>query len=194
MRAAFNGFHAAVLIGVAALATTTLTATALIWPGGTSARLLNLAPSHEALASAAIATPEPTAADLATAQRETMRSLAQAPANPTAWLRLAYIDSRDTDGLGPAGIDALNTSYDAAPYGPDDTPWRLAFAFNHWSRLDRAARLLALEELRVALAIRLATGREIAENVSNPAGRVALLLTINEAERVQQAAAHSSRG
>ena len=185
MRTPINGAWAATAVGVAALLTTSLTAIALAWPGSAPGRALNLAPSLDARADARIAGANATQADMASAQRDTLASLREAPANPTAWLRLAYIDSRRPEGLGPGGIRALARSYDAAPLGPDDTAWRLRFAFNQWSRLDQQTRLDALAELRIAISSGRPAVHALARDVSDPSGRLALTLTLGEAERLQ---------
>lgn len=108
------------------------------------------------------------------ARAETTRSLNHAPANPTAWLRLAYLDSLQPRGLGKAGNRALAASYAVAPYGPDDTAWRLRFAFNHWSRIDRSNRLLVLSELRATPSPY--SPVDLQASVTDPAGRLALSL------------------
>ena len=194
MRKGLSAAWAAAVIGVTALATTGAAAFALALPNSAPARLLNLAASHEARASVLVSGATPTAADLALAQQETVWSLREAPANPTAWLRLSYIDSRRPEGLGPAGLDALKRSYDVAPFGPDDTDWRLRFAFNHWTLLDPAARRLAIDELRNALKSTNIWGDGLAQDVSDPAGRIALELTFVEHERARAQAAGSGPG
>ncbi|WGM31819.1 hypothetical protein [Brevundimonas sp. NIBR11] len=182
MRTAIDKAWVATAIGALALATSGVTAAALAWPESAPGRILNLAPSHEARASRLLGDASPSKEDLAQAQAETMRSLRSAPANATAWLRLAYIDSRRQEGLGAFGIAAMKRSYDAAPYGPDDTAWRLRFALNHWSRLDATTRLLVLNELRFALTHRRAATVQLAHDVSDSAGQVAVSLVLLEAE------------
>ena len=185
MRKLIEGGRAATGVAVAALLTTSVTVVALAWPDSAPARLLDLSQSYEARASARLAHASPTLSDLALSRQETVQALRQSPANPTAWLRLAYIDSRRPEGLGRSGIDALTRSYDAAPFGPDDTAWRLRFAFSHWDRLDQNARLLVLDELRVAIENRSAAARNLTQDVSAPAGLLALQLTLGEARRVR---------
>lgn len=186
MRKLIDGGRAAIIVAVGSLLGTSVVAMALAWPNAGAARLLDLSQTHEARADRLVAAAAPTPSDLALSQQETVSSLRQSPANPTAWLRLAYIDSRRPEGLGRSGIDALSRSYDAAPYGPDDTAWRLRFALDHWSRLDRETRLLVLDELRVAIRNRSPAVRGIAQDVSDPAGQLAIQLTLGEAERVRR--------
>ncbi len=144
---------------------------------------VGLAPIHEARANALAATAATDGNDRAEAVAETRRSLAQAPANATAWLRLAYLHSLGPSGLTTEGDRALAASYAVAPYGPDATPWRLAFALNHWPELSNETRQAALEELRVSTTAQVR--RQLLETVSNPAGRLALILSSQSIERAE---------
>lgn len=188
MRWRIEGFQAAAAIGGAACVLSTTAAAALIWPNAMPARMLSLAATHEARAHALSSPVDASASDLASAQQETLQSLRQGPANPTAWLRLAYIDSRAPQGLGNSGITALNHSYAVAPFGPDDTGWRLRFAFNHWSRLDADTRVLALAEYRSALAGGRSGARGLLPDIKDPAGRLAVYLTAQEHRRASRQA------
>lgn len=172
---------AAALLGACAAAGCSAAAIALAWPETRIAGWLGLAPSFEARASrsAAGAADHPHLARLA--RVDTMTSLSQAPANPTAWLRLAFLDSLQPQGLGEAGNRALAASYAVAPYGPDDTGWRLAFAFNHWAEVDRSNRLLVLDELR-ATPFPYSPG-DLQNAISDPAGRLALALALDTIRR-----------
>lgn len=182
-----RGAIAAMALGVTALVTTTAGAAALALPHTGFASAIGLAPIHEQQATRFATTAATDADDRARARDATMKSLGQAPANPTAWLRLAYLDSLEPAGLGSAGNRALAASWTVAPFGPDDSQWRLAFAFNHWAALDRPNRLAALEELKI-------TGPrvnspQLRENVGDPSGRLALLLTLEEIRRARLAQA-----
>ena len=153
-------------------------AVALAVPGLPLPPFSGLAPSREARAHALANQPDASPATLASAADETRASLREAPANATAWLRLAYIDSRDADGLGADGNLALARSYGVAPLGPDDTPWRLRFAFNHWVELDRANRISVIEELRWHVGSGRMPGEELQAAIDDPAGRLALKLML----------------
>ena len=131
---------------------------------------------HDARAERLLADPRPAAAVQAEARRLTLMSLDQAPANATAWLRLAYLDSLQPAGLGQAGRDALVRSYVVAPYGPDDTAWRLRFALEHWTALDPDLRGRAMAELQ--LAARHNGYRSLPAQIDDPAGRLAATLTL----------------
>ncbi len=169
-----------VLIGglaIAACMSSTAVAVALGSPQSAFANALGLAQTHEARATrfAGSATPS----DLDRARTETVLTLRQAPANSTAWLRLAYLDSASPGGFGARANTALSRSYSVAPYGPDDTAWRLAFAFNHWSALTVSNRKQALEELSYIAAQRSPKVAKLREDVTNPAGYLALSLTLS---------------
>lgn len=177
---------AAALIGACAAAGCSAAAIALALPETQIAGWMGLAPTFEARASrsAAEAAAHPQMGRIARA--ETTTSLSQAPANPTAWLRLAYLDSLEPSGFGEAGNRALAASYAVSPYGPDDTGWRLTFAFNHWARVDRSNRLLVLEELR-ATPYPWSPG-DLQNSVSDPAGRLALALTLETIRQARETA------
>lgn len=177
---------AAALSGACAAAGCSATAIALARPETQIAGWMGLASTFEARASrsAAGAAGNPQIARIA--QVETMRSLGRAPANPTAWLRLAWLDSLKPAGFGEEGNRALAASYVVSPYGPDDTGWRLTFAFNHWARVDRSNRLLVLEELR-ATPYPWSPG-DLQSSVSDPAGRLALALTLETIRQARETA------
>lgn len=170
---------AALGLAAAGVITSAGAAVALVQPQSGFAAWTDLAAVREARADA-LARRAASKPDLiAPAVLETRRSLRQAPATPTAWLRLAHLESLRSGTLGAAGNRALAASYAVAPYGPDDTAWRLAFAFNHWTSLDRANRLSALDELSVARGrIDL---RALERDVRDPAGRLALSLSTGDA-------------
>lgn len=143
--------------------------------------LSGLAQAHEARANTLVSAPNPTPQALQQARIETLASVREAPGHATAWLRLAYLDSIDGDGLGPEGNLALARSWAVAPLGPDDTPWRLRFAFNHWSALDPANRRLALDELNWSMIGGYFRSRSnldaLQDEVADPSGQLALSLT-----------------
>lgn len=193
MRMRIDGSQISIAIAGTGLFACLAAAVALAFPQSNLAPLSGLGPVHEARAHALSSPADVRPEALAQAVRETRASLRQAPANPTAWLRLAYLDSEDGDGFGQDGNLALSRSYAVAPFGPDDTPWRLMFAFNHWTELDPANRIRVLEELRWART----TGRlkvsALQERIGDPAGRLALNLTL-ELDRGQRPVPASRTG
>ncbi|MFC5345622.1 hypothetical protein ACETK8_14895 [Brevundimonas staleyi] len=159
-------------LATVALASSLAAAVALSWPQTDFALMTSLAGVHDARAQAfALQAVEDVSARDA-AGEATVASLRQTPGRATSWLRLAYLDSLDPGGMGEAGNRALATSYVVAPYGPDDTRWRMAFVFNHWDKLSHENKLSALDELRVARA-RIDV-RALKAAVTNKDGRIAL--------------------
>lgn len=174
-----DGSHVSIALAGAGFLACLAASVALAFPQSRLSPLSGLAQVHEARAYALSAPSDALPGDLAQAAIETRASLRQAPANATAWLRLAYLDSRDSNGLGPDGNRALARSYAVAPLGPDDTPWRLAFALNHWTDLEQSNRVLVLDELQWAVTVGRVKARTLTTNVSDPAGRLALGLTLD---------------
>lgn len=142
---------------------------------------VDVAPIHEARADALAGLAATSEQDRAKAVMETRRSLAQAPANATAWLRLAYLDSLGDAGLTAEGDRAVAASYAVAPYGPDATPWRLAFTLNHWPELSSGTRASAIEEIGISTTS--ASRRHLMNQVSDPSGRLALVLVSQNIDR-----------
>lgn len=169
--------------GLAATASCAGLAIALAKPDTGFSASVGLAASHEARALMLASTAGDNLASRGNARAQTIKSLTQAPANATAWLRLAYLDSLANGSLGMEGNRALAASYAVAPFGPDDTAWRLAFAFNNWTSLEPMNRLSALDELRVSGA--LAGLSDLESRISNPAGRIAFVLTRAEMRRAR---------
>lgn len=164
-------------LAIAACASSTTVAIALATPHSAFANALGLAQVHEARASRLAASA--TQVDRDKARAETTLSLRQAPANSTAWLRLAYIESVSPEGFGEQANLALSRSYSVAPFGPDDTGWRLAFAFNHWPALTVSNRKRAIEELSYIAAQRSPKVARLREEVTHSAGYLALSLTLS---------------
>lgn len=151
-------------------------AACLAFPTSGLAQASGLVWVHDARAERLLAGPHPSVSAQAEARRQTLLSLRSDPANATAWLRLAYLDSLQPNGLGEAGRKALARSYVVAPYGPDDTEWRLRFAFNHWTALDQDLRKSVLREFE--LAARHGAHRSLPTRLDDPAGRLAATLTL----------------
>ncbi|MDO8408542.1 MAG: hypothetical protein Q7S93_00540 [Phenylobacterium sp.] len=83
--------------------------------------------------------------DTEAATQATERALAQAPYDPSAWLRLAYIDAAD-GALGPEGLQALERSYQLRPFDHYVAVWRVRFALEHWGDLTPAIRAAVKSE------------------------------------------------
>lgn len=166
-------------LAVAGLIGTTLGAVALAWPETGLAGATGLAPVNERRADALARAAEIHDAHRLAAGALTRLSLAEAPANPTAWLRLAYLDALADGTLTQVGERALAMSYSVAPYGPDVTAWRLDFAFDHWSALSETTRTAAVDELMVTH--RGLDHSGLRGSTSDPAGQLALDLLLNAA-------------
>lgn len=164
---------AIVALGGGALGGGLLLALPMTWPAASWP--VAIAASHEARAVSAGRADPP---DLAIARVETRRVLYQRPLDAGAWARLAWI--ADQDGDVPAMLEALDRSYIAAPYGPEITEWRLVFVFNRWDVLTPELRRQALSELRVTRTTRSRLVDRVRDQVGNPAGRLALALTITD--------------
>lgn len=173
-----DGSHVSIALAGTGFLACLASVIALASPQARWSPLSGLAPAREARAYSLSAPADATPETLMQAALETRASLREAPANATAWLRLAYLDSRDAGGLGPDGNQALARSWAVAPFGPDDTAWRLTFAFNHWAALSPSNRRAALDELRVTQG-RAGTQR-LPETVRDPTGRLALLLSLDQ--------------
>jgi len=165
-----TGGLVALTLGASALAVFAIAA-----PDADLAGASGLTSVHEARANAALTSGTP---DLTRAEAETRKSLAQSVAAPTPWLRLAYVEHERAGGFNPAVALAVRRSYDAAPYGPDDTPWRLTFLFDNWQAAGPELRQMALDELRLAKAHNGYALRGLPDSVSDPAGRLAAALAL----------------
>ena len=73
--------------------------------------------------------------------------LTVAPMSTPAWLRIAYLQTREGAAPNASTLDALERSYSVAPFGPDATLWRLRFIFDHWSQVTPSLQRQALAEL-----------------------------------------------
>lgn len=134
-------------------------------------------PRHAAVSDArALAATAASPPDLDAAALATRETLADRPLDATAWARLAWI--ADQQGDAAAMLDALDRSYVAAPHGPEVTAWRLQFCLDRWSDLTPELRRQARSELMVASRTRPALVRAVKDSVSDPAGRLAVSLTI----------------
>ncbi|WP_309644432.1 hypothetical protein [Phenylobacterium sp.] len=106
---------------------------------------------------------------------ETLRTLRQRPGDAAAWGRLAWI--ADREGRVSDALVALDRTYVVAPYGPDLTAWRLRFAYGRWAMLTPGLRRQATAELRVAIRDRPGVVEAAEREITDPAGRLAFVLT-----------------
>ena len=139
-------------------------------PGQDRAPPIRLAVGENAAASRARAAAP---ADFAAARAATQRALAEAPYDPSAWLRLAYIDVTEDGRLDEAGLAALRRSYELLPFDQYVAIWRVRFALENWQSLtpDLRARAKA-EALAFAPTSRYGEMRTTLQQVANPVGRL----------------------
>lgn len=162
---------------------TLLLLSGLVAPQGAAGAWSPAAGVHDLRATALLEAGRMRPAELAAARRETLAALARSPVDDAAWLRMAYIDRLRGGRLAAEGKEALRRSYDVAPYGPDTSLWRVRFALENWQDLDPELRRETLDEVRVQWDRRRRAYEEIAAAVQDPAGRMALLLVLDEAKR-----------
>jgi hypothetical protein len=147
---------------------------ALSDPDGPVAGAAGLAPSQEVKSQRLLTPARLTPVGLALGEAAARAALRQGPTRATAWLDLAYAETRKAGALSTAARDALRRSYVFEPLGPDNTGWRVRFAFEHWDELTPDLRDSALAEVRAqwpsgehnVVAGALA-------GIQNPAGRLA---------------------
>ncbi|MBA4794618.1 MAG: hypothetical protein H2041_13210 [Phenylobacterium sp.] len=146
------------------------------------ALLISQAPSRRGEAPIRLAVAENTAAnralgltppDFAAARSATWRALRQSPYDPSAWLRLAYIDAAEDGRLDKDGAAAFTRSYELLPFDQYVAVWRVGFALENWQSLtpETRARVRA-EALAFARTSRYREMRTTLLGVTNPVGRL----------------------
>lgn len=105
---------------------------------------------------------------------ETRAALASSPALASGWLRLAYLEVLEHGALTPAAREALDRSYEIAPLGPDVSEPRLRLVFGMWSAMPEEIRSQALAELSAAKFRDKPATYALAQDVRDPAGRLAI--------------------
>jgi hypothetical protein len=98
----------------------------------------------------AMAAADPKGLNAAVQGQAALSVLSARPAEAVAWLRLAYADRLANGRLTEAGAHAVDMSYLTQPYAGSQTPWRLGFALDNWSRLSAEGRKDALREVETA--------------------------------------------
>lgn len=166
--AAIGGFAAAAVFATVALAFQ------LTWPNawsGPATAAVHAARAEEALA----ASPR----KLAVARAETLKILDQGPLNAAAWAQIAYIQRADEAALDDTSLGALDRSYDAAPYGPEVSAWRVRFVYEHWLELPPPLRAKAIAELKTFSKYRSWIALPVIRSIHNPTGRLAARMTFD---------------
>jgi len=129
------------LAGLFTLVATGATYFALIAPTDSAAPFTLSAAENRRATQALRLTPP----DIETATTATRKALTQAPYDPSAWLRLAYIDAIDGE-LGAEGLLALEQSYQLLPFDQYVAIWRVRFALEHWGALTPSPRTAVKSE------------------------------------------------
>lgn len=160
------------LAGLLATTTVVLSVALLISqaPSRTGEAPIRLAVAENAAANGALSLTPP---DFATARTATWRALSQSPYDPSAWLRLAYIDAAEDGRLDEDGAAALTRSYELLPFDQYVAIWRVGFALENWQSLtpETRARVRA-EALAFARTSRYREMRTTLTSVTNPVGRL----------------------
>jgi len=117
----------------------------------------------------------------AAARRKAALRLVRAdPASPRSWTALAYADRTARHALTPAGVAALEQSYQVSFFDLRDATWRVDFALENWPALTPPLRQQVLTEAQVALADpRLAPAMKARlRSIRDPAGHLAAALLL----------------
>lgn len=121
--------------------------------------------------------------DIATARAATEAVIAQAPADTSAWLRLAYIDSLDGE-LSAEGVSALERSYKLIAFDQYTVVWRTRFALDHWQALPPELQAMVRSEALGFLRTKKGRAlREIWAQSPNPQGRMVAQFWLAEHRR-----------
>jgi hypothetical protein len=170
----------AATMGAVALGGAAFLLTAFIDPTGPVAGAAPLAAAAEMRAASILNRADPSPADVRLAEAAARRALAIAPTHAAAWLDLAYIDRLRHGRLTPAGVAALQRSYDFEPLGPDVSPWRIRFTHEHWTEVGPELRRQAIKETESLWTA--AGGAEtlsaMPARITDGPGRMALTLTV----------------
>jgi O-antigen ligase len=84
------------------------------------------------------------------ARRLALKALALSPVDARAWLVLAIGDASASGRMTPFARQALQRTYDAAPYDPQLIAERVSFAYDHWADLPPDLREQTRSEMAAA--------------------------------------------
>ena len=145
--------------------------------------LLPLAAGYDRRAQAELSLAEtPPPAVRRAAAEASRRAIAEFPYDTGAWLRLAYLDRAEHGELTQAGVAALSRSYDLVAVDSDFGVWRIAFALENSQALPRPLRASVKQEAAALWTVGPYRRdlRNLRSQLKNPAGRLSLLLWINQ--------------
>lgn len=147
-----------------------------------STTLLEVAAGYDRQATEDLNSGHPSPATLAHAAAFSRAAIAQFPYDTRAWARLAYIDQLEHRRLTPAGVAALQKSYDLVGIDPDIGLWRIRFALENSQAIPRSLRASVREEVTALWTYWDDRQRiiDLQPKLENPAGRLSLALWINQ--------------
>jgi hypothetical protein len=138
---------------------------------------------HESRIAALVTRQAPDAAAIEEARSRSQAILRSRPADAAALGRLAALEAASTAGLSQAALNYLVRSYEVAPLGPDVSPWRMQFAFDHWSELPPELRQKVMIELGALFPRHGWALRDMPNRISDPSGRLAAALAFDSHRR-----------
>ena len=119
---------------------------------------------------------------IAASAQWTRQELAQNPADTAAWLRLAYGTTLISHAVNDQTSALIERSFLVGPLDPDVFEWRTRFALENWDRVSPAVRDDVLAAIRASWTVwpqKMVISR-LAPAIANPAGRLALTLTVHQ--------------
>jgi hypothetical protein len=143
-----------------------------------SVTLLEAAAGYDRAADSALAAERPSPAALRTAMQVSQAAIAQYPYDTQAWVRLAELDRLQHGQLTPAGVAALQRSYDLVGADPDVGVWRISLALENSQALPKSLRASVRTEVATLWTDAGDRNRilDLQQHLQNPAGRLSLAL------------------
>lgn len=113
--------------------------------------------------------------------------IASQPMAASAWMRDAYIRTRDGAPIDDAGLAAIDNAYAVAPFGPSISSWRRAYLYEHWPELTPDLRREVTGELTLQLRTH-GRGAFDPAVIANPSGRMAANMTVSSSRALARRA------
>ena len=145
-------------------------------------RLLEVAAGYDRRAKQDVDSARPSRVALADAATASRAAIAQYPYDTRAWEMLAFVNRLENGRLTPAGVAALQRSYDLVGIDPADGHWRIAFALENSQAIPRSLRASVREEVFARWTYWDDRSRiiDLQPKLENPAGRLSLALWVNQ--------------
>ena len=146
------------------------------------ATLLEVAAGYDRAAEQAVESPRPSPTALAGAAAASRAAIAQYPYDTRAWEMLAFVDRLENGRLTPAGVAALQRSYDLIGIDAANGLWRIRFALENSQAIPKSLRASVREEVAALWTFDEDRSRiiDLQPKLENPAGRLSLALWINQ--------------